>query len=293
MAERILDQRVVALSLLSVGVILLLSAYFGSILSTLDLGYLGLPFASENSVGSVLINSVVFLGLVLIGTLIIMVIIRSRRTHVLPVIMAGSILFSFWGILELILELVAPFPPGFEQWRELLAIGIPLLTAILILRPFSLVLLNLLLMLYGSMAGALFYAVLPPWSILSIAVTLAAYDLYSVFRGPLRRILESTVSGESARQEPPSSLRGAVVYIGGLALGMGDVLIYSMLSPLFLLYPSPSLIRWSLASLMLLAGFLLTLLMLRKRRFMPALPLPVTLSVIAYLATIMLFNIFP
>ncbi|MGB9708506.1 hypothetical protein, partial [Infirmifilum uzonense] len=174
MAERILDQRVVALSLLSVGVILLLSAYFGSILSTLDLGYLGLPFASENSVGSVLINSVVFLGLVLIGTLIIMVIIRSRRTHVLPVIMAGSILFSFWGILELILELVAPFPPGFEQWRELLAIGIPLLTAILILRPFSLVLLNLLLMLYGSMAGALFYAVLPPWSILSIAVTLAA-----------------------------------------------------------------------------------------------------------------------
>lgn len=284
-----IDAKVVASSVLAIIVILSLSAYFGLLLSGVDLTYIGFPFSSENSVESAVMNSFVFLALVLLGTLIMFLIIRSRRTPMLPLVMAGAVLFSFWGILEVFLELVVPVPPSMYPVCEVLAIGVSVLTAILIIKPFSIFLLDLLLVLYGSMAGSLFYAILPPWSVISVAVVLAVYDLYSVFRGPLRRILESTVSETEGQQRIPGSLRGGVIYIGGLALGMGDVLIYSMLSPLYLLYPTPSPLRWILGTFSLMVGFLLTLRMLKKRRFMPALPLPVLLSLFAYILALKAF----
>lgn len=288
MTRKVIDTKVVISSLATITVILVLSAYFGTLLSAKDLSYIGVPFSTENNLESAIINGAVFLGLVLLGTLLMFLIIKARRAPMLPLVMAGAVLFSFWGILEVFLDLVLQIPPEYYPLCEVLIVGIALATSVLILKPFSIVLLDALLILYGSMAGALFYAVLPPWSVTTVAALLATYDLYSVFKGPLRRILESTVGEGEGSSRLPSNLRGAVVYIGGLALGMGDVLIYSMLSPLYLLYPKPSVLRWAIVSFSLLIGFQLTLQLLKKRRFMPALPLPVTLSLLVYLLSLRL-----
>ncbi len=281
--ERVIDLKAIIGSASLVALVSVLSALFGAALSAADVKALGFPFYSENNLESAFANSLVFLGLVLLGTLFMLLIIRARRAPLLPVVMAVAVFLSFWGILEIFIAYTLPIPDALVPVAELLSLAVAALTAVLIIKPVNILLLDALLVIYGSMAGALFYSVLPPWSVASIAAVLAIYDLYSVFRGPLKRILESAVN-EGGQPSVPSQLRGAVVYVGGLALGMGDVLIYSMLSPLYYLYPSPSIARWALGIIMLLAGFLCTLRMLRKRRFMPALPLPVLMSITAYFA---------
>lgn len=288
LAERKVSRAAVVGSLAAVSATLVLSAIFGSVLATANLAYLGLPFSRDNTLESALLNSAILLGLVLLGTALLFVLLRTRKILVLPAVMAVAVFFSFWGILEIFFAVAVSVPEQYYFACDAASLALAALTAFLILKPLNIAVLNVLLMLYGAMAGAIFYAALPPWSVASAAVALAVYDLYSVFRGPLKHILEGVVAEDGGGARTPGSLRGAVVYVGGLALGMGDVLVYSMLSPLYLLYPKPSPLRWILSCLGVLLGLLLTLRALEKRRFMPALPLPVCLSMAFYSAAVLL-----
>jgi len=289
LAERTIDGKVVLGSVALVVIAAALSAFFGAKLSATEIAALGFPFAKENTAESAFLNSMVFLGLVLVGTFFMLLIVRAKRAFFLPFVMAFAVFFSFWGILE-VFAYAVELPGWLYPIYEPLSLAVAATTAALIIKPVSVLLLDALLLLYGTMAGALFYSVLPPWSVAAIAAVLAVYDLYSVFRGPLRRILEGTVGGGGGQPKATSHLRGAVVYVGDLALGMGDILIYSMLSPLYYLYPSPSVARWALCAVALAAGFSLTLRMLKKKRFVPALPLPVFLSITTYVVYLTLIK---
>jgi len=231
------------------------------------------------------INSLFFLILVLAGAALLLAL--AQRLDVLHMMLAAAIFVSYWGILEIYAGMLV----GSRELYALvdtLSLAVAVLTALLVVKPLNLTLLSVLLLLYGTMAGPLFTAMLTPLSTIAVSATLAAYDAYSVTRGPLKKFLE-TVSRQPGPGAPPREpLRGALVQIGPLSLGMGDVLVYSMLSPVFLATPSFSPARWLACSASLLLGFLATLRMLRRRRFMPALPLPVFSSLITYAACYLL-----
>lgn len=252
------------------------------------LAELGPLFAEGDTPAGAVVNSLVFLALVLAGAVLLLLLVRKRKLNALYFLLAASLLLSSWLILEIYLGIFLGNHPWASVLIDAVSLLASLLLAILVLKPFSILLLDLLLILYGTMAGAFLAILLTPLSTVAVALTLAVYDLYSVTRGPLRKFLE-TVTAESGGQEARKGLlRGAVLHLGQLSLGMGDVLIFSMLSPIFLLNPSFSIVRWTLASAALSAGFLATLQMLNHRKFMPALPLPVVLSLTVYALCLLL-----
>ena len=242
---------------------------------------LGAFYAEGDTPLGAAINSLFFLILVLAGAALLLALARKKRLDILHLVLAVAIFVSYWGILEIYASALVS---GEELYAlmDVLSLTVAALTAVLVVKPLNLTLLSVLLLLYGMMAGPLFTAMLTPLSTIAVSITLAAYDAYSVTRGPLKKFLE-TVSGQPGSGAPSREpLRGAVVHIGPLSLGMGDVLVYSMLSPVFLATPSFSPARWLACSAALLLGFLVTLQMLRYRRYMPALPLPVTFSLATY-----------
>jgi len=243
---------------------------------------LGVFYAEGDTPLGAAVNSLFFLLLALVGAGLLLALTRRRRLDILHLMLAAAIFVSYWGIFEIYASIFVSGGEELYALADALSLAVASLTAFLVVRPLNLTLLSVLLLLYGVMAGPLFAAMLTPFSVIAVSVTLAAYDAYSVTRGPLKKFLE-TVSRQpessATRAEP---LRGAVVHIGSLSLGMGDVLVYSMLSPVFLMTPSFSPARWLVCSTGLLLGFLNTLYMLRRRRFMPALPLPVAFSLSAY-----------
>lgn len=234
------------------------------------------------------VNLAFFLAMVLAGTVIMIIIVKLGKIKLLPLIFSLSVFLSFFVIAELYFEAYCEHMAvlcGLQA--DIAAIALSLATSALILKPRAPRLLSILLILYGAMAGSLFFELLPPWSVVAIAAGMAAYDVYAVFRGPLRYILENVLepgpvkpgAGEGGGANP---LRGASVQLGGITLGMGDVLIYSMLSPLYYYYPHVSLARWLVSTAGIVAGFYVTIKMLEKRKFMPALPLPVAASLVLY-----------
>uniref|UniRef100_A0A7C3SLI4 Uncharacterized protein n=2 Tax=Thermofilum pendens TaxID=2269 RepID=A0A7C3SLI4_THEPE len=257
------------------------SAALGYLVMRLDIASSFTPFypGGDTPVGAA-INSLFFLLLVLAGAGMLLALTRRRRLDILHLVLAVAIFVSYWGILEIYAAVLVDEELG--ALVDLMSLAIAFLTAFLVVKPLSLTLLSALLLLYGVMVGPIFTAMLTPLSTVAVSATLAAYDAYSVTRGPLKRFLETLSQHQDSGKNRGELLRGAVVHIGPLSLGMGDVLVYSMLSPLFLATPSYSLLRWIVCSVGLLAGFLATLWMLRRRHFMPALPLPVAFSLSAY-----------
>ncbi|MCI4408836.1 MAG: hypothetical protein JHC26_07065 [Thermofilum sp.] len=256
---------------------------------------LGSPFVPEESPQGVLINSLIILFLVLLGTGLLLVLIRFRKIHTIPAVMAFAVAFSFWGIAEIYFYSLANLAPlerysdYLLQYADLLSVSVAVLAAVLIIKPVSVKLLDILLIIYGTMAGSLLAVTLPGWTPFAVAVILAVYDVYSVFYGPLKRILENTVGeGQSRESKLKSPLRGAVIVIDNIALGMGDVLMYSMLSSSYYLFPFNSAARWVLTTIAIALGLYFTLKMLTRKKYMPALPIPVFLSLAVYVICLLI-----
>ena len=244
------------------------------------------PFIPEETAQGALANSIIFLGLVILGTAVFILIIKFRKVKLLPIVFSLSIFFSFFAILELFLIAYSEYLSFLDLLVDPLSVIIPTITALLVYSPKYPRLLNGLLILYGVMAGALFSELLPVWSVFAIALIMSIYDIYAVFRGPLKYILENLLSEEAGKTVDVSKnpLRGASIQMGPITLGMGDVLMYSMLSPVYFFTPKPSIERWLVSVIGLIVGFIATLYFLRRKRFMPALPLPVFTSLTFYLA---------
>lgn len=112
----------------------------------------------------------------------------------------------------------------------------------------------------------------PTWTPLLIPLVLAAWDIYAVFRGPLKRI----VTGD----KPSRLLSLLVARVGSTSIGLGDLVAYTLLV-LFAIarFGSPVPLAVGIA---IVAGLGVTIWLLRTNRLkaIPALPIPVALAMI-------------
>lgn len=128
----------------------------------------------------------------------------------------------------------------------------------------------------GAEVGS-FFATLPLATALLLPVAFAVYDIYAVFRGPLKSLIGT---GEKV------ALVGMSIRAGEFTLGLGDVVFYTMLPSL----PLAQLVTrtsttvaavWGLATLAVMdIGVVATLFLLSRRRMLPGLPIPVLLGVL-------------
>lgn len=125
----------------------------------------------------------------------------------------------------------------------------------------------------ASGAGGVIGMSIPYWTFLILIIAISVYDIFAVYKGHLSHL---------TKQDAPI-LKGLAVEIGDLIIGLGDLFFYSL---------TISAIIWNygvnhglLASFMILVGYTIILLTLRKAKHLPGLPIPLTLALAVTLLT--------
>ena len=231
-------------------------------------------------------NTIFFLVLLLTGSILLLLVYRLRQ-KALQVIFAFAITTTMFTILTIYLD-AAAIAFGLRTSDELILMaslfGSLLSVALVALgRWRSLAAATILIL--GSFTGALLSCLIPPSSIIAIALTASIFDIYSVFRGPLSKILPKP-SKDGVSGELPRELRWVVVPFRGLSIGLGDIIFYSMIASLAFSHPYLSITRWLAVSISLTLGNYLTLRLLRRRPVLPALPIPATLALATYIIAV-------
>ncbi len=122
---------------------------------------------------------------------------------------------------------------------------------------------TIVLAFVGAQVGSFFAETLPPYTALILPVVFSLYDIYAVFKGPLKQLIGTA---------PGIALVGMSIKAGEFTLGLGDVVFYTMLPSLALFTLG---LTQSLAVILAIdVGVFATLFLLSKSRLLPGLPIP-------------------
>ena len=132
---------------------------------------------------------------------------------------------------------------------------------------------TVLLAFIGAEVGSFFAETLPQWTALALPIAFAVYDIYAVFRGPLKALVGT---GSNI------ALVGMSIRLGEFTLGLGDVVFYTLLPSLALFQfdGTYGVVPALLTMLAIDVGMVITLFLLSKRRLLPGLPIPMLLGVL-------------
>lgn len=123
-----------------------------------------------------------------------------------------------------------------------------------------------------SVEMATYFAIfIRPPTVFILPIVFALYDIYAVFIGPLKTLIVDN----------KLTLGPLVVRLGILQIGLGDIVFYSFLPSVGLILIG---VNGAIAAILATnIGLAITLLMLRKRKSFPGLPIPVLMAVTALL----------
>jgi len=237
------------------------------------------PFLREGGAAATALNVGIFVAMLLAGALLLLVLLRLKPLALRALGYAVFALATF-VVCEIYLAAVGLDP---SSATVVAMASSALSSALAAVRPSSPTTAAVQVVV-GSLTGAMLTAMVPPTSMLAMLLAASLYDVYAVYKGPLQRLLQSLPRGEGgSRRASAGLLVPFAVDVGGLALGMGDVILYASLSSLALLTPQPDPARLAAVVAAGLVGVYLTLeLLVKKRGYAPALTLPVLASAIAY-----------
>lgn len=163
--------------------------------------------------GAGIANALIFVGLTLLGGLLFIILIKYGLDKLMNYILAGAFFFgSFIFSFMVFWELFIPVFSFFNLWQFIgtiqdyeTVIAIPsLIIAAAFLVGFTFVknqyLHNTLMITFGVLMGTVFGIFFDSVSLIFVLVALALYDIYAVFRGPLKTMFD-TLDMKSERDE--------------------------------------------------------------------------------------------
>jgi len=227
--------------------------------------------AGSSATGSAL-NAILLVASAFLLTLGLVWLLRRKRVTSFKVIVFGSVAFSGFiltlvtaddfAIQYLPAALEVPFSFGGAS------LVVILLWYIIFVKD-KLWLATPLLAFIGAEVGSFFAETLPPWTALALPIAFSIYDIYAVFRGPLKALIGTA---------PNVALVGMSIKAGEFTLGLGDVVFYTLL-------PSLAFVQWGVVQslytiLAIDIGMVITLFLLSKRRLLPGLPIPMLLGIV-------------
>ena len=217
-------------------------------------------------------NAVLLVGFAFALTLGLVWLLRRKMVTSFKVIIFGSVAFSAFVLTLVTADVFAIdyLPANLELP---FAFGVPGLLVILI--GYIIFVKNrawlstIVLAFVGAEVGSFFAETLPTWTALALPIAFSIYDIYAVFRGPLKALVGT---------EPGVALVGMSIRAGEFTLGLGDIVFYSLL-PCFALFQFG--VAQSLAVIVAInVGMIITLIQLSKRRLLPGLPIPMLLGIL-------------
>lgn len=234
--------------------------------------------AGTSGVGSAL-NAVILVAIAAVLTFALLWLLRRKMVTPFKVIVFGSVAFSAFILTMVTADNFAVnyLPPAFEAP---VAFGAPsvlvVLVAYIIFVKNTPWLSTIILAFIGAEVGSFFAETLSPWTALALPIAFSIYDIYAVFRGPLKSLIGTA---------PGIALVGMSIKAGEFTLGLGDIVFYTLL-------PSLALFQFGLAQSLYTivaidVGMVITLFLLSKRRLLPGLPIPMLLGVLVVSARIL------
>ena len=272
------------------------------ILGLIDIGETqvpaGPPFQSVNTSSAGLYNVAVIIVIMIIATYIIYRLIRQKlirafetlKNVLLAIVIISSVLF--YTMTYAYGYNIGPLV-NYPLLIFILAFIISALIMYAAIKARNTVIRALSISAYSSMAGVIFTIALPAWTLAILLVALPLYDIVMVYKGLLGRLVTELSKYGEGRYP---ILRGLILDMDGIGIGVGDLVLYATLVSLTMLqYVSHgfTITQSALASLISLIGILIGLFITFKyllpiRKYAPALPIPILLGSIPliYLVTI-------
>jgi hypothetical protein len=244
-------------------------------------GAAGVP---GNTPEATAVNIVFLVGFAFAATLALLWLIRHRR-----VLSFKALIFTAMALSGFILTLLTAgnFASNYLPLDPALIAGALASVAVVAVIGYTIFvknqpwLSNFVIAFVGAEVGSFFAGTLSPinsfpWMTLLLPLAFAVYDIYAVFKGPLKHLIGTA---------PGLALNGLSVKLGEFTLGLGDIVFYTMLPSVALLYVSytrdfaAGVYASLVTTLVIDAGVAATLYLLSRRRLLPGLPIPMLLGV--------------
>ena len=287
------------LHLIPILVIPLLSPTFANVLiSSKILEEVETPFVREETLSGSIYNLLVFSAMFIPVVIIVYFLVRRRSIILLKLFFSMSLAIAFATIAELYLE---AFFLSLNLLNEKVLYLVYVFSIVAAIQALLISLTEVpelyeafVCLIFGIAIGTFFGLILPLWSIIVLCIAISVYDLYAVFYGPLKSLIDlekKLLKSEGKPQGKTSAylLKGMTIPVFGFRIGMGDIIFYSMIISGAYVYPSISLVRCFLSSIGIIIGSYITLkLLVKRRKAMPALPIPSLLAIAILLIALIL-----
>ncbi len=237
----------------------------------------GYPYApgGTSSTGSVY-NAVILVAFVFALTAGAVWLARKRRVKIfMALIFLGTSLALFLLTLLASIDLTSSYMSADSSFYLSFAFAAStvVLLALLALRRVPASLGLILTGLLSAEAGSYFASAIPILTALILPLAFSLYDIYTVFRGPLRTLITAL---------PEETLSTMTSKIGDFAIGTGDTVFYAMV-------PALGYFQFGFGSafaaiLAVDAGVVITLYLLGRVKLLPGLPIPMFLGLGVLLA---------
>lgn len=231
--------------------------------------------AGNSPLGSAF-NAILLVAFAFLLTLLLVWLLRRKMVFSFKILVFASVAFSAFILTLVTADVFAvnylpaalelPFAFGAS------ALAVVLLGYIIFVRN-SPWLSTALLAFVGAEVGSFFAETLGFWTALALPIAFAVYDIYAVFKGPLKSLIGTA---------PGVALVGMSIKAGEFTLGLGDIVFYTLLPSLAYLQFNGTfgLAPALLVILAITVGVIITLYLLSRRRLLPGLPIPMLLGVL-------------
>jgi len=222
------------------------------------------------------VNAVLLVGFAFAMTVVLVWLLRRKLVLSFKVLIFGSVAFSAFVLTMVTADVFAVdfLPPALELP---VAYGVPALVVAAIAYVIFVEnvpwLATIVLAFVGAEVGSFFAVTLSPLTALALPIAFSLYDIYAVFKGPLKALIGTS---------PNIALAGMSIKAGEFTVGLGDVVFYTLLPSLalFQFYPTFGLLPAALTIVAINVGVVITLFLLSRRRLLPGLPIPMLLGVL-------------
>ncbi|MCS4539246.1 MAG: hypothetical protein HYU03_00945 [Thaumarchaeota archaeon] len=237
-----------------------------------QLGYSYAP-AGTSSLGSAG-NALILVAFVFATTLLALFLVRRNKVNLFRLLIFTGTLVAIF-VLTLLAADNFLSPLFGERVSTTLSLTLAVvLAAILAASTFIARLASLrsvVTVLLSAEVGSYLASTIPFLTAILIPVVFSIYDIYAVFKGPLKHLI--SISPENIG---PISTR-----VGEFTIGVGDTVFYSMLPSL--VFFQFNLVCAIITALAVNAGVVFTLYALARSRMLPGLPIPMGMGLLALL----------
>lgn len=243
------------------------------------------PFGNQ-TVTQATENSGLFILLLVGFTVFLLLIARYRLKFIFKLVVIGVPIFILFVYTDYHLNIFLNYFSfsNSAALSEVIAVFFTFSVLYGLFKKFYLLVTSAFILMVAEVSSLLTLSLSPP-TLYILPLAFALYDIYSVFRGPLKRLIKVQPMKTIKQRFVYSDFGLLVTNVGGFTIGAGDFIFYALLvSSGFL---QKGLFGSILVGIAINFGVLLTLFILLKyKKPLPGLPIPVFLG----LLTLVLLN---